>query len=78
MDEDYARKARIAAQKQEVMECCGTAAREKRPSFIRELHLQVENADTAGTRAKIALEFFGKHPEFAEFADLIRSGVIAI
>jgi hypothetical protein len=46
--------------------------------IIRELSQRAYTAEVEGQRAKAALEFFEKHPEFTEFICLIRSGSISI
>jgi hypothetical protein len=46
--------------------------------IIRELSQRAYTAEVEGQRAKAALEFFEKHPEFTEFIGLIRSGSISI
>ena len=44
--------------------------------IINNLVETVHRAHAKAENAKSALEFFGKHPEFAEFIVLVRSGAI--
>ena len=63
--------------------CCAQTSPTSRPatgaeSIIMDLSNQVSRAQDVEGRALAALDFFGKHPEFAEFIGLIRSGSISI
>jgi hypothetical protein len=46
--------------------------------ILMDLSNQASRAQDQEARSLAALEFFGKHPEFAEFIGLIRSGSISI
>ena len=46
--------------------------------ILMDLSNQASRAQDQEARALAGLEFFGKHPEFAEFIGLIRSGAISI
>jgi hypothetical protein len=46
--------------------------------ILMDLSNQASRAQDEEARSLAALEFFGKHPEFAEFIGLIRSGSISI
>ena len=65
-------------------ECCNQQAQEiGRPAtsaerIVMELSNRASRAQDEEARSLAALEFFGKHPEFAEFIGLIRSGSISI
>ena len=63
--------------------CCGQKSTDQRPttraeSIMIDLSYQASRAQDETARALAALEFFERHPEFAEFIGLIRSGAILI
>ena len=44
--------------------------------IMHDLSARAYCADVEGGKARSALDFFGKHPEFTEFIALVRSGTI--